>query len=119
MMRQMQRAHVFLSPSSIDNSPNAIGEATMIGIPIVTTPVGGVTSFLKDEETALFAPAGDPYMIAYQIKRIFDNDNLAITLSKNAQKIALERHDIDKTTKQYLNIYRQIIQQNENTPHSL
>lgn len=119
MMRQMQRAHVFLSPSSIDNSPNAIGEATMIGIPIVTTPVGGVTSFLKDGETALFAPAGDPYMIAYQIKRIFDNDNLAITLSKNAQKIALERHDIDKTTKQYLNIYRQIIQQNENTPYSL
>ena len=115
MIRQMQQANVFLSPSSIDNSPNAVGEATIIGTPVVTTPVGGVTSFLKDGETALFAPAGDPYMIAYQIKRIFDDDSLAAALSKNAHEVALQRHDINKTTKQYLDIYRQIIQLHENT----
>ena len=111
MVRQMQRANVFLSPSSIDNSPNAVGEATMIGTPVVTTPVGGVTSFLKDGETALFSPAGDPYMMAYQIKRIFDDDGLAATLSRNAHEVAMQRHDTEKTAKQYLDIYRQIVRQ--------
>lgn len=110
MVREMQHAHVFLSSSSIDNSPNAVGEATMIGTPVVTTPVGGIPSILRDEIEVLFAPAGDPYTMAFQIKRIFDNNDLAISLSKNAHQKALKRHDCEKTTVQYLNIYNQIIQ---------
>ncbi len=109
MIKEMQQAHVFLSPSSIDNSPNAVGEATMIGIPVVTTPVGGVTSILEDEKEVLFAPAGDPYMMAFQIKRIFENDELAISLSKNAHLKALKRHDRENTAAQYLRIYQEIV----------
>lgn len=109
MIQQMRQANVFLSPSSIDNSPNAIGESTMIGVPVVTTPVGGVPSFLTDGKTALFAPAGDPYVMAYRIKKIFDNDELAVDLSANAYQLALIRHDRVKTAEQYLNIYRKII----------
>lgn len=109
MTEEMQKAHVFLSPTSIDNSPNAVGEATMIGVPIVTTPVGGIPSILKDENDVLFAPAGDPYMMAYQIKRIFEDDNLATMLSNNAYQTAIKRHDIFKTVNQYNSIYEEII----------
>ena len=109
MAEQMKKANVFLSPSSIDNSPNAIGEAMLIGTPIVSTPVGGVTSFLEDESSTLFAPAGDPYMMAYQIKRIFDDENLAATLSNNAHQIALKRHNKENTVKQYIDTYKKII----------
>lgn len=109
MVEEMQKAHVFLSPTSIDNSPNAVGEATMIGVPIVTTPVGGIPSILKDENEVLYAPAGDSYMMAFQIKRIFEEDNLATSLSRNAHIKALKRHDIVNITTQYLNIYNEII----------
>lgn len=109
MVKQMQQANVFLSPSSIDNSPNAVGEATMVGIPIVTTPVGGIPSFMTNEETALFAPAGDAYTMAFQIKRIFDNDKLAVHLSYKGYQLALSRHNIKETTNQYLKIYQTII----------
>lgn len=109
MVKQMQQANVFLSPSSIDNSPNAVGEATMIGTPIVTTPVGGIPSILKDEKDVLFAPAGDPYMMAFQIKRIFEDNDLALSLSENAHLKALKRHNRLQTTSQYLFIYQEII----------
>ena len=110
MVQEMLKANVFLAPTSIDNSSNAIGEAMMIGTPIVTTPVGGLTSFLKDEINCLFAPAGDEYMMAYQIQRIFENKLLAQQISEKAYTTALNRHNIEKTTIQYLNIYRDIIQ---------
>ena len=109
MIKEMQNAHVFLSPSSIDNSPNAVGEATMIGTPIVTTPVGGIPSILQDEKEVLFAPAGDSYMMSYQIKRIFEDNELALSLSNNAHQKALIRHNIKESVTQYLNIYAQII----------
>lgn len=114
MVEQMQKCHLFLSPSSIDNSPNAVGESMMIGAPVVSTPVGGLLSFLKDEDSVLFAPAGNPYMMAFQIKRIFENDNLAVKISRKAHEIALKRHNIDYTSRQYVDIYQQIIEDYQN-----
>lgn len=109
MVEQMLRANVFLSPSSIDNSPNAVGEATMVGTPVVTTPVGGVPSILQDGHSALFAPAGDPYMMAYQIGQIFHDDALAKALGTAAYAVALRRHDPLQTGKQYAAIYEKIL----------
>lgn len=110
MIEQMQQAHVFLSASSIENSPNIIGEATMIGTPIVTTPVGGVTSFMTDNKDCLFAPSGDTYMMAYQIKRIFENNTLAESLNKNAFKLAQKRHNKKISVQEYIDAYKNIIE---------
>lgn len=115
MVEEMKKANVFLSPSSIDNSPNAIGEAMMIGTPIVTTPVGGIPSFMKDEISCLFASAGDPFIMAYQIKRIFEDENLACLLSNNATVKARMRHSIETITKQYIGTYLLIIKKHEST----
>lgn len=114
MANEMLKANVFLSPTSIDNSPNSIGEATMIGVPVVTTPVGGIPSMLRDEESCLFAPAGDVYLMAYQIKRIFNDSELAVKLSKNAHQIALCRHNPDTTIIQYINAYKAIVELHNN-----
>lgn len=111
MATQMQKANVFLSPSSIDNSPNAVGEATMIGMPIVTTAVGGVLSMLKDEVSCLFTPAGDEYTMAYQIMRLFESDSLATNIAQGAYQVALKRHNKQTTVQQYLNAYQTIIEQ--------
>lgn len=109
MAKHMGRAHVFLAPSSIDNSPNAVGEATMIGCPIVTTPVGGIPSFLHDGVEALLSPAGDPYLLAYNVKKIFDDDNLACKLSHNANLVAKRRHNKENVCQQYEDIYKEVI----------
>lgn len=110
MANEMIKANVFLSPSSIDNSPNAVGEAMMIGMPIVSTPVGGVTSFLHDNENCLIAPSGDEYMMAFQIKCIFEDSKVANTISKNAYRTAQIRHNPEATTTQYLCAYESIIE---------
>lgn len=112
MVEQMKNANAFLSPTSVDNSPNAVGEATMIGMPIVVTSVGGIQSFLKDEKECLFVPSGDPYLMAFQLKRIFENDELAAKLGRNAHLIALVRHNKEMTINQYIDAYKFVISKN-------
>lgn len=109
MALEFKKAHVFVLASFGENSPNALGEAMMIGTPSVVSPVGGVMSMVKDEESALFFSTGDYNMLAYQIKRILKEDKLALKLSENANIIALRRHDLKITTNQYLDIYKEII----------
>lgn len=111
MAIENSKAHVFVLASFIENSPNALGESMMVGVPSVASMVGGVASMVKDNESSLLFPAGDHVLLAYQIKRVFSDDTLAIKLSREAQITARKRHDIELTTRQYLTIYSNIIEQ--------
>lgn len=109
MAQYFSEANVFVLSSFAENSPNALGEAMMIGTPTIVTPVGGVMSIVKDNESALMFPSGDHAFLAYQIDALFSNDNLANKLSESAKLIARNRHDILATTEQYMNIYTEIV----------
>lgn len=110
MVNEFNKAHVFVLPSFMENSSNALGEAMLVGTPVVVSPVGGVLSIVKNEESALVFPAGDYVMMAHQIQRVFENDELAHKLSVNAKSVAQRRHHVEKTTEQYMNLYKDIIQ---------
>lgn len=109
MADEYSKAHIFVLSSFIENSSNALGEAMLIGTPSVVSSVGGVLSIVKDEESALVFPAGDYAMLAHQIGRVFENDELANKLSESAKSVALRRHDVEKSTQQYINIYKDIV----------
>ncbi|UZQ50359.1 glycosyltransferase family 4 protein [Clostridium kluyveri] len=100
------RSNVFVSPSSIENSPNSVGEAMLLGVPVVSSIVGGVHNLLEHAREGFLYPADEPYMMAYYVCRIFDNKALACKLSRNARKQALQTHDEDENLKELLNIYR-------------
>jgi glycosyltransferase involved in cell wall biosynthesis len=109
MVFEMLMSNAFLSCSTIDNSSNAIGEATMLGIPLVATAVGGVLSILEDEVSALMVPSGDAYVMALQLKRLFDSDELCKNISINEVRLAENRHDQEHSSMQYINAYQKII----------
>ena len=109
MADRFKQSHVFVISSFIENSPNSLGEAMKIGVPTVVSYTGGIGSMLKDEQSSLFFPIGDFRTLAQQIKRIFESDDLAVKLSKNAQIIAENRHNVISATNQYMDIYSQII----------
>jgi L-malate glycosyltransferase len=57
-------ADVLLNPSLVDNTPISLLEAMASGVPIVSTNVGGIPYLVRDGETALLVPAGDPDAMA-------------------------------------------------------
>ncbi len=107
MAEELLKANVFLSATSIDNSPNALGEAMMIGVPAVVTPIGGIPSIVQHEKNGLMASLEH---LAENICKIFGDEEFTLQLSKGAYHTALERHDREATKKQYLDAYRLIIQ---------
>lgn len=105
MADEMLQAAVFLSPTVIDNSPNSVGEAMMLGMPVVSTPVGGIPSFLTDGSNALLAP---PEGLADAVSSVFTHPSLARDIASAAHHTALRRHDPTATAQQYINAYHDI-----------
>lgn len=109
MKAQYLSCNVFVSTSTIENSPNSIGEAMLLGCPVVASNVGGIKNMLVDEKEGLLYPVDEFYMLASYIKRIFSDDSLAIKLGNNAKDHAIVTHDFEKNYNNMLDIYKQII----------
>lgn len=113
MCRQYLKANVFISPSSIENSPNSVGEAMLLGVPVVSSDVGGVKSMIKHGVDGFVYQADAPYMLAFYVCEIFEKDGLALALSHNGRARAGENHDRKKNAAGLLQIYREMMKSGE------
>lgn len=102
-------ATLYFHPSYIDNSPNSLCEAQMLGLPIIATNVGGIPSLVTDKKDGFLIPANDPYQAAYLIQYLANNPKLNMLMGENGRKIAYERHNPQKIISQILHAYQSIL----------
>lgn len=102
-------ASVYVHPSYIENSPNSLCEAQMVGVPSIATNVGGVPSIIENGEDGILVPAGDYEAVADSISRVIGDKRLASALSSAAVEIAAERHDREKIVGGLMSIYDEIV----------
>jgi len=108
MAEELRIAHVYVCPSAIENSPNSLGEAQLLGTPCISSFVGGVPDMVDDGETGLLYRFDDHVMLAFKIMKIFENYELAKHISKNGINAASERHHKATITSRTLEIYQTI-----------
>jgi glycosyltransferase involved in cell wall biosynthesis len=82
----LQRGDIFINTTNIDNTPVSVLEAMACGLCVVSTNVGGIPYLLEDGKDALLVPPNDPEAMAFAIRRILDEPDLAEKLSMNARK---------------------------------
>ena len=104
-------ATLYVHPSYIDNSPNSVCEAQILGLPVLATHVGGLSSIVRDGETGVLFPANDPYTLASLIGQLAASPERCVQLGLAAKEQALQRHDPEKIRESLLNIYKQILSQ--------
>jgi glycosyltransferase involved in cell wall biosynthesis len=110
LINEMLGADLFVHPSHIDNSPNSVCEAMMLGMPVIATSVGGIPSIIENNTDGLLVQDGDPYAMAGAIMEMKENRDCDIKYGKNAQKKALIRHDKNKIVNNLLNIYESVLE---------
>lgn len=113
LCKELLNAHVYVHPSYIDNSPNSLCEAQMLGVPVAATNVGGISSLVRHKETGVLVPANAPYELAYWLKELENNKELLESLSINGSRVATKRHNKDAIHQALCDTYMAIITKNE------
>ena len=106
LIKSLKEADIFVHPSYIDNSPNSLCEAQMLGMPVIATNVGGVATLIDHGTTGMLVPANAPYELAHSIALLAKDRIKAAQLGKEACIAALDRHDKAKTISSLLNVYQ-------------
>lgn len=102
MCDQFLAANVFVCPSAIENSSNSIGEAQLLGMPIIASYVGGNAELLGYSKDSLYR-FEEYEMLAERIISVFQaNRNVSIP------KYNLERYDPIQNAQTLISIYHKI-----------
>jgi glycosyltransferase involved in cell wall biosynthesis len=111
--RELRAADVFAYPSHVDNSPNAVVEAMLVGTPTVAMRVGGIPTILEEGTEGLLVPRGDAAALADAVQRLISDRTLAARLGAAARAAALRRNEPRRVVARTLEIYADVIAQTQ------
>jgi glycosyltransferase involved in cell wall biosynthesis len=100
------KSHCYVMASHVENSPNSLCEAQLVGMPCVASYAGGISSLLEHGRTGLFFPVGDGAVLAHRLRTIFQDDSLAQRLGAAARAEAAQRHDPKRVVDELMQAYR-------------
>lgn len=113
IVQELSSARLYVHPAIIDNSPNSLCEAQLIGCPVLASYVGGIPSLVDDGKTGFLYPYEEPYSLAFMIMRVASDRTLLEAVSNMERSVATARHDPEVLASQIVSIYRNIIVSNE------
>ena len=108
MCSRFLKSNVFVCSSSIENSPNSLGEAQLLGVPCIASYIGGVPDMMQNNELCMYR-FEETEMLAEKVCTIFSQGSEANVMSRT---IAAERHNPTINSNVMHNIYNEISNKN-------
>ena len=99
-------ADIFVCTSRTESYPRVILEAMSAGLPIITTPVFGITEQVQENINALFYQPGDTQALADAIVRLSTDRDLRLKLSANSRYVLNTLTDYEAMVSAYGQIFR-------------
>lgn len=106
--KYLRACDIFIRPSRSEGFGNSFIEAMASGLPVIATPVGGITDFITDKETGFFCTPDNPKSIAVAVKQIISDKKTTISVIRNAYLLVKERYDWNLVSKKMQDVFDKI-----------
>ncbi len=98
---------IFINTTNIDNMPVSVMEAMALGLPVVSTDVGGLPYLIENKVDGLLIPVNDEKKMAEEIVTMLNNTEKAAEMAKKARAKA-EKFDENTVKKQWRKILEHV-----------
>lgn len=108
MKEQYLRSNVYVCASTVENSPNSVGEAMMLGVPTVCAEVGGIPDIFTGGVDGPTYRTGDLKGLAEAVKIMFAGGGRVDAYREAEREHARRTHDPQKNYERLMEIYGEI-----------
>lgn len=95
-------------PSYAEGFPMAVLDAFAYGLPVITTPVGGIPDVAIDDKNMLLFEPGDIDKLAECLERMIKDENLRYDIGKESLKLAETTFNVNTICKQVGDLYDEL-----------
>ena len=106
MKREYLNANVFVCPSTIENSPNSLGEAQILGVPCISSYVGGVSDMIPNGDCGIMYRFEEINMLAKAVCDTFAKSEFSG--QQHMMEVANQRHNPITNVAVLEKIYKEI-----------
>jgi len=110
---------VFVLTSQFEGTPNAIIEASLLGVPVVTTDAGGTRESVREGLTGIVVPEPEPAAIAQAVLAILDDPAWPLRARHEGPTFIKERFGLARMVDETLMLYQQPISSSREEDHVL
>jgi glycosyltransferase involved in cell wall biosynthesis len=102
-------AKIFCLPSYAEGFPMAVLDAWAYGLPVITTPVGGIPDVAKDGSNMLLFNPGDIQSLSEKLENMISDQMLRDTISKASVNFASNEFSLSSIDYQLNEVYQKTI----------
>jgi colanic acid/amylovoran biosynthesis glycosyltransferase len=106
---QLKRSHIFMLTSNTEALPIVLMEALAVGLPVVSTAVGGIPELIIDGVTGYLVPPGDLHALAKKLHYLAEHQELWPSLGKQGRELIEEKHNLASLNKRLIEIYNNVL----------
>ena len=104
--RLLSEAAVYVLPSYNEGVPISILEAMSVGLPIVTTPVGGIPDVIRDGEEGFLVSPGSIDQLARRLIELLGSDQLRRRMGEKARRRLHAEHSPETSLNALVALYQ-------------
>ncbi|MCP5045723.1 MAG: glycosyltransferase [bacterium] len=105
----LKAADIYVCSSASEASPKAVWEALAMETPVVSTDVGSVSDFVKNNETGFVVPVGDSEAIADKVLYLAAHKELREEFGVRGRAVAVDQLDIDLMARRHVEFYQRVL----------
>lgn len=109
MKRAYLSCHVFVCPSSVENSPNSVAEAQLLGTPVAASCAGGIPSIVENGVGGVLFEKGNPHELAQAVLKLFESEEETKALSERERRAAALKYDGERNYRTLMAIYGELL----------
>lgn len=107
--RAFRGASIFCLPSYAEGFPMAVLDAWAYGLPVITTPVGGIPDIADDGNNMLLFQPGDIDKLAECLNIMISDSELRNRMSKESVRLATTMFNLNTINHQIGELYKEIL----------
>jgi len=102
-------ADVFVAPSTQDNLPNTVIEASACGTPCVGFAVGGLPDLVEHRESGYLARPLEVEDLAHGVQLLLESPSLSAAWGARARARAVADHSLQRQAERYIALYGELL----------
>lgn len=106
--RLLREASIYVLPSYNEGLPLSVLEAMSYGLPVVTTPVGGIPDAVTDGREGFLVAPGDVSMLALRLRELLEAPARAAQMGSLGRSKIQERFSTAAVVERWLTLYAEL-----------